>query len=160
MKFERISAVHAVLLVLVAVSNVAAQAQSESAGEQTSFTDVQQETQDLLHAMKSFTAGQQDDAVKAASSTLDKFDERIDDIQTRVDEKWDEMDQATRAKARASLKSLRKRRVEVAEWYGSMKNSSADAWGHVKNGFSNAYQALSDAWQKSAREFAADEPSQ
>lgn len=71
-------------------------------------------------------------------------------------EQWDDMDQAAREQARASLQALREQRTRVAEWYGSMKSSSAGAWGHIKQGFSKAYQALHEAWEQSEREFHAD----
>ena len=32
------------------------------------------------------------------------------------------------------------------------KKSSADAWGHINKGFSVAYKALYDAWEKSEKE--------
>jgi hypothetical protein len=38
-----------------------------------------------------------------------------------------------------------------------MKTSSADAWDHIKNGFSDAYKALADAWEKSEKEFSSKE---
>ena len=63
------------------------------------------------------------------------------------------MNKAAREKARANLKALRKQRNEVAEWYGGLKASSADAWEHMKKGFSDAYKSLGDAWEKSAQEF-------
>jgi hypothetical protein len=34
-----------------------------------------------------------------------------------------------------------------------MKASSVDAWDHMKDGFSDAYKALADAWEKSEKEF-------
>jgi hypothetical protein len=37
------------------------------------------------------------------------------------------MTQAARQKNRANMKALRQQRNELAEWYGSFQNSSADA---------------------------------
>jgi len=86
-------------------------------------------------------------------AALDNFDKRIDALETRIDSDWDKMDRAAREKIRASLSALRKQRAQAAEWYGNLKSSSADAWGHMKKGFSDAYRALSDAWEKSEKEF-------
>ena len=66
------------------------------------------------------------------------------------------MDAAAREKARARLKELRSQRTQVAEWYGSLKSSSGDAWEHMKEGFSDAYTALHDAWEKAAKDFSSD----
>jgi len=51
------------------------------------------------------------------------------------------------------LKSLRKKRNELAEWYGGMQHSSAKAWEHVKRGFLKSYEALSKAYEKAVKEF-------
>jgi len=67
------------------------------------------------------------------------------------------MNKAAREKARDSLKALHKQRTKVAEWYGSMKSSSADAWKHMKQGFSDAFKALYNAWEKSEKEFSTTE---
>ena len=67
------------------------------------------------------------------------------------------MNEATRKEACENLRALRKQRNQVAEWYGSMKTSSADAWDHMKKGFSDAYKALEDAWEKSEKEFSPKE---
>jgi len=69
---------------------------------------------------------------------LDKLDKRIDALEVHVDESWDKMDKDTRKKARDSLKALRKQRNQVAEWYGSLKSSTENAWEHMKQGSSYA----------------------
>jgi hypothetical protein len=51
------------------------------------------------------------------------------------------------------MKALRRQRTGVAEWYGSLKTSSSDAWEHIKKGFSDAYESLSEAWEKPEKEF-------
>ena len=107
----------------------------------------------MIDTLQQYTAEQRDQAVKEAEQALEKLDRRIDELETRVDNNWDNMTQAARKKARASLKALRKQRNELAEWYGSFKNSSAGAWEQMKKGFSDAYQSLSDSWEKALREY-------
>ena len=63
------------------------------------------------------------------------------------------MNEAARKEARENLRALRKQQNQVAEWYGSMKTSSVDAWDHMKKGFSDAYKSLENAWEKSEKEF-------
>jgi hypothetical protein len=77
--------------------------------------------------------------------------------QNFVDKNWGKMNEAARKEARENLRALRKQRNQVAEWYGSMKTSSADAWGHIKTGFFDAYKALEDVWKKSEKEFGSKE---
>jgi chromosome segregation ATPase len=129
---------------------------AQSSEEKTSIEEVKQETQDLIQALEAYTADQRDEAVQRASTALNNLDERIDALEKRIDDNWDQMNKAAREKARANLKALRKKRNEVAEWYGSLKTSSTDAWEHMKKGFSDAYKALGDAWEKSEKEFGAN----
>jgi len=131
-------------------------AQAQSDKDTVTAQDVKKETKEFLSTLKQYTADQRDQAVKVADQALKKLDERIDELESRVDNNWDKMTQAAHQKARANLKALRKQRNELAEWYGSFKNSSAGAWEHMKKGFSDAYQAISDSWEKAKNEYDTD----
>ncbi len=125
---------------------------AESPNDKTSVEDIKQETQDLLKALNSYTADQKDEAINKTKDALDSLDKRIDEMEAMIDKAWDKMDRAAREKARDSLKALRKQRTRVAEWYNRMKSSSGDAWDIIKKGFSDAYKALDDAWNKLKKE--------
>ena len=129
---------------------------ADSANDKTSIEDVKKEARDFTQALKAYTADQRDEAIKKAKAALDDLDKRIDALELRIDNSWDKMDKAARENARASLTALRKRRSQVAKWYGSLKSSSTEAWGHMKKGFSDAYDSLYDAWEKSEKEFGSD----
>ena len=122
---------------------------SAAAAEATSAENIKQETAELLEALKAYSTEQRDAAVEQSRVALENLDQRIDALEIQMLDQWDEMDQATRTKTRASLQALREQRTNVAEWYGSLKSSSAEAWGQIKQGFSAAYQTLSEDWQKS-----------
>lgn len=141
------------MLILIVMFFVTPLCYAESSEEKRSIKEVKQETQDLIQALGAYTADQRDEAVQRAKTALNNLDERIDAMEKRIDDNWDQMNKAAREKARANLKALHKQRVEVAEWYGSLKTSSVEAWEHMKKGFSDAYKALGDAWEKSAKEF-------
>lgn len=126
---------------------------AETSSDKTSIEEVKQETQDLLQTLNAYTVDQKDEAIHKTKAALDNLDKRVDALEARVDESWDKMDKAAREKARAGLKALRKQRTQVAEWYGRLKSSTGDAWEHMKKGFSDAYKALNDAWEKSEKEF-------
>jgi chromosome segregation ATPase len=123
------------------------------ARDKTPLEEVKKETKELIEALKTYTAEQREEAVEKTKSALDKLDRRIDSLENRVDKDWDKMDRAARQNARESLRTLRRQRTRAAEWYGGFRNSSAEAWGHMKKGFSDAYRSLSEAWQKSEKEF-------
>ncbi len=155
MKFIKTIGLTCLLLTLAALT-ISPPCLAEMSGGTTTAADVKQETADLLKALKSYTIEQRDEAVRKTAAALAKLDQRIDVLETRIDKNWDKMDQAARENARASLKELRRQRTIVAEWYGSLKSSSAGAWEHMKEGFSDAYKSLQEAWIKSQKEFSAD----
>ncbi|CAH1387695.1 hypothetical protein [Candidatus Nitrotoga sp. M5] len=144
---------HIGALMLIGMLGVAPLCYAQTENTNTSIEAVKKETQDLLQVIGSYTADKKDEVVQKAKENLDTLDIHIDALEARIDKNWGKMSKDARMKARENLKALRKQRNQVAEWYGSMKTSSADAWDHMKKGFSNAYKALEDAWRKSEREF-------
>ncbi len=138
-------------LMLAAAGTAFADEDEPSAG------DIRQETRELMQALKAYGADKRDQAVAQTQAALDNIDRRIEALETSMLENWDKMDQAARDKARASLHALRAQRTEVAEWFGGLKNSSVSAWGHLKQGFSDAYRAMSQAWEKSEQDVGKDD---
>lgn len=147
------------LMAIFGVTSVsyAESSRTESSSEKNSMQDVQQEAQDFLQTLGTYTANQRDEAIRETRAALDSLDQQIDVLEMRIDNNWEQMNKAAREQARSSLKALRKQRIQVAEWYGSLKSSSADAWEHTKQGFSEAYNALYESWKKSQKEFDADQ---
>ncbi len=123
------------------------------AENKATIQDIKQEMKETAIAIKSYSAAQRDVAVKKAKATLTRLDARIERMQERLDDKTNKMDQSAREKGRATLRALRKQRNEVAEWYGSMKHSSSEAWQDMKSGFLKSYQVLQDAFSKAQDEF-------
>lgn len=128
-------------------------AQAESGNDTVTAQDVKKETKELINTLQQYTAEQREQAVEETKQALKKLDVRIDELETRVDNNWDKMTQAARQKARDNLKALRQQRNELAEWYGSLKISSAEAWEQMKKGFADAYQSMSNAWEKAKSEY-------
>ena len=133
-----------------------------SAGQQTTdqnsgtAADVKQETLEAVEALKKYSVEEKDNAVKEVKMVLEDLDARIDRMQSRIEKKWDEMDQTSRDKAKATLQALRKKRNELSEWYGGLKHSSAEAWEQVKKGFAEGYESLAIAFDKAENEFSSD----
>ena len=142
----------AVTAILVALLGIAAQSVSLAADSTASADEIKQQSMDLLHSLKSYGAGQRDEALSKSKAALANLDQRIQALEADLFAHWDEMDQAARDQARASLQALREQRTRVAEWYGSMESGSASAWSEIKQGFSNAYEALHEAWQQSEQD--------
>lgn len=144
-------------LMLIGVLSVSPVCYAQTENASTSIEEVKKETQDLLKTIGSYSADKRDEAVEKAKDGLNTLDKRIDALEERMYERWDTLSDAARKEARENLKALQKLRLQAAEWYGSMKASSADAWDHMKQGFSDAYTALEDAWEKSEKEFSSSE---
>ncbi|MFO7604729.1 MAG: hypothetical protein R6W72_00310 [Desulfurivibrionaceae bacterium] len=137
------------VLIFIAFSMFAlAPFQLIKAANDKSLKEVRKGTRELLQTLKSYSAKQRDKAIKESRAALKDLDGRIESLEEHIDKNWDEMDKAARQKARASLKTLRTQRNKVAELYGAMKNSSAEAWDNMKEGFSDGYQELYDTYQE------------
>ncbi|MFT5719785.1 MAG: septal ring factor EnvC (AmiA/AmiB activator) [Motiliproteus sp.] len=125
------------------------EATNASQNATTTLQEVKKETQDLLQSIGSYTADQKTEAVNKAKEGLNNLDNRIDALEANIERNWDQMDTAARQKARASLQALHKQRNQVAEWYGSLKSGTQGAWGHLKQGFTDAYKDFNAAWEES-----------
>jgi len=142
------------LFTLTAMSQAKTTDDATTSGAQTPSAEaIEQNTRDLLKSLKAYGADQRKEAVEATQAALDAADERIDALQDRLDDNLDSMSEAAREKSQASMKALRKQRTQVAEWYGSMKTSSDSAWNEIKDGFSQAYQAMAEAWDDAVQSF-------
>jgi len=156
MKYRKIKNVIIALVPVVFLALAPVSFADQSAADQTTIKDVKHEVAGAAKAIKDYSFDQRDQAVKKVKSTLDDMDARMDKMENRIDDKWNQMNKATRQKTKANLKALRKQRNKVAQWYGGLKHSSADAWEDVKKGFSDAYTSFADAWKKSVKEFVSE----
>lgn len=119
----------------------------------SSAGDAQEETAEAFTAWKNYTLEQRNEALQATRKQLDQLDSRIDTLQKSLDERWQDMSQATQKNQQDALRALREKRNEVAEWYGGMRHSSATAWEKVKQGFSDSYDRLETALKNARKEF-------
>ena len=148
--------IHALALSLVVFAMTPASA-ALSPEDETTIKDVRKETSDLLRSIQSYTADQRDEALQEIEIAVLRLDNRIDALQARLDQRWDSMTRPARQQARETLKALQRQRIELAEWYGNLKGSSASAWNEIRKGFSRAYQDINKAWEKALQDFNAAE---
>ena len=138
-----------ILLFLSGTSSIA----GEKPDRETTLKEVSQEVKEAVKAIEDYSVDQRDEALRKVRIAVNHLDDRIDELNIRVEKKWDQMDKGARDKARALLKSLRKKRNELAQWYGGMEHSSVKAWKHVKKGFLESFETLSEAYGKALKEF-------
>ena len=101
MKFEKTSCC-TFIISLVAVILIAPLCHAGTSSGKTSIEEVKQETQDLIQTLKAYSADQRDEAIQKTKSVLENIDQRIDALETRIDNNWDRMNRAAREKARKS----------------------------------------------------------
>jgi hypothetical protein len=106
-----------------------------------------------VEALKELTAEQRDEALGQAKATIDQLDEKIVGLQQHLYNRWDQMDQSARDRTRHLLDTLSRERNQVAQWYGAMMQSSAQAWNDVKEGFMKSFTDLNASFQKAQEEY-------
>lgn len=139
--------------ILIPIFSLPVPSIASSPDDSGTMKEVKQETRELINALKSYTYEQKEQALKNIEVTLNNLDRKIDQLEDRIDNNWDAMKQKSREESRALLANLRKQRIKVAEMYGSLKNSSVSAWGHMREGFSDAYSVLHKAWENAMSEY-------
>ncbi|QBZ83975.1 hypothetical protein GHNINEIG_02044 [Hydrogenovibrio crunogenus] len=154
MKWNKSTLAASILVTLITMINMPL---ATAANDDASFDAVKKESKELMQSLKSYSAKQKDEAIQATQKALNKIDARIDRLEEDVRKNWNEMDAATQKQTEESLKALRQQRNKVSEWYGSLKNSSAESWDQMKKGFSEAYQAVNQAWKKSVEAFQSED---
>jgi F0F1-type ATP synthase membrane subunit b/b' len=119
----------------------------------TTGQEIGKKLDDAGKAIKEYSAEHRDEALARAKKALAEADARIDEFENNVNKKWDSMNASARQRAQESLRTMRQRRLELAENYGELKRSSSKAWEEVKGGFVKSYDALRDAFSKAAKDF-------
>jgi peptidoglycan hydrolase CwlO-like protein len=116
MKIQKLRKVSLVFITAVffAMGSVSFAAQTST--RETGTKDVKEKVTESAQAIEKYSVDQRDEAVKKAKAALDDLDARIDSLESQLNNKWGQMDQSARKKARATLTALGKQRNEVAEW--------------------------------------------
>jgi uncharacterized membrane protein len=117
------------------------------------MAQVRQEADDTLQAIKEYSIDKKEQVMAKAKDVLDKMDVKIDELEKRSSEQWQNMSEASREQSRQALRELRRKRNDIAEWYGGMKHSSAGAWDEMRKGFVDSYHALQQAFDKASEKF-------
>jgi len=124
----------------------------QAASDNTTVEDVKHETRDMVEKLQAFGAEQRDEAIDEIDDGLSYLDGRIDALQARIEDEWDDMSDAARENARDTLDALKEQRVEVATWFERLKDSTADTWDDARDGVSDAYQELADGWSDAEKQ--------
>ncbi|MEW6490253.1 MAG: hypothetical protein AB1578_20385 [Thermodesulfobacteriota bacterium] len=127
---------------------------TEESGDKTTMEELKKELGDAAQAIRNFSAEQRDEAMRKVKPVLDDLDARIERLDAQLREKWGQMDEGARKRGSDALEALRRQRNTVAEWYGALQHSTADAWEKTKKGFGDAFETLKGTWDKARKEIA------
>lgn len=119
---------------------------AEDDGDAT-VDSLRQEVQSLNQELADFTAERRERLMTDIDDVLGAMDARIAAMESRLQEDRDKADRLARAQAQTALASLRRERSRVTEWYQRMQDSTDATWESMKEGFNDAFDKLSEAWQ-------------
>ena len=141
------SIAHAALIATLSIflamgTAVAASSESENG---PSAQEVRDDLAEALESMKGYAVAKRDLAYDKGAQALEVADRFIERQQDRLSENWNAMTAEARKEAKDAMAAVRKQRNETGEWLGRMKEGSAEAWDEIKDGFVDAYAALSEA---------------
>jgi hypothetical protein len=153
MKIKEFKKVHMAFITALFVAMASILFAAQPSSDKTTAKGVKEKAEEAAEAIKNYSVEQRDEALVKAKTVLDDLDARIDTMETRLNEKWDQMDASARKKATEALTEIRKQRNEAAEWYGGLKHSSKHAWEDVKKGFLKSYHDLREGFDKVQSKF-------
>lgn len=110
-----------------------------------SADDVKQEAGEALDAMKDFTVEQKDKALAQGREMLDSVDRQIEKLDRKISDTAQDVSAETREDWRRQKARLIEMREEAADRLDRLGESTSEAWGDIKDGFAEAFGALSDA---------------
>lgn len=132
----------ALLLAMVMPLAQAAEDDSEATVE-----SLRQEVQSLSQELSDFTAERRERLMTDIADVLGAMDARIATLENRLQGGREEADKIARAQAQTALATLHRERARVTEWHLRMQDSADFTWESMKEGFTDAFEKFSEAWQ-------------
>ncbi|MFN2360847.1 MAG: hypothetical protein ABR522_07195 [Marinobacter sp.] len=133
---------------LLAMIMPLAQGQAAEDEDAATVESLRQDVQSLDRELNDFTAERRERLMADIDEVLRDIDARTATLEDRLKEDWNEVDRLARAQAQTALASLRRERARVTEWYQRMQDSADYTWESMKEGFNDAFDQFSEAWQK------------
>ena len=120
-----------------------------SAIAETTSDELAKETKEAYKAFKAYMIDKKNDAVAHGKDLLKKTDAAVDQLQVKADEASGDAQKTYQE----SIDDLKEKRAVAAEKLDNLGNASADSWDDAKEGFTEAYEALYDAYKKAVANF-------
>ena len=136
------------LLLLIAALVIAIPLSGPAIGETTS-DELAKESKEAFEAFKAYMVEKKNDAIEHGKVLLDKTDTEIDVLQAKAEEASGD----TKAAYQKEIDNLKHKREVAAKKLDELEDASADSWDDAKNGFTEAYKALYDAYREAVANF-------
>lgn len=117
-------------------------------GETTS-EDLAKESKEAFEAFKAYMIDKKNDALAHGKVLLDKTDAEIDKLQAEADEASGD----AKVAYEEEIENLKAKRAVAAKKLDELGDASADSWDDAKEGFTEAYKALYDAYKEAVANF-------
>lgn len=136
------------LLLLVTALLISVPLAGPALGETTS-EDLARETKEAYEAFKAYMIDKKNDAVEHGKDLLKKTDAEVDKLQSSADQATGD----AKVAYQKEIENLKEKRAVAAKKLDELGDASADSWDDAKEGFTEAYQALYDAYKEAVANF-------
>ena len=136
------------LLLLVTALLISVPLAGPALGETTS-EDLARETKEAYEAFKAYMIEKKNDAVAHGKDLLKKTDAEIDKLKAKADQATGD----AKVAYQKEIENLKEKRAVAAKKLDELGDASADSWDDAKEGFTEAYQALYDAYKEAVANF-------
>jgi len=137
-----------ILLAVIAALVIAIPLSGPAIGETTS-DELAKETKEAFEAFKAYMIDKKNDAVAHGKDLLKKTDAEIDILQAKADEASGD----AKVAYQKEIENLEQKREVAAKKLDELGDASADSWDDAKDGFTEAYKALYDAYKDAVANF-------
>ena len=115
----------------------------------TSYQDVTQKTEETLQTFKAYLLEKKKEAVAHGKALLEKTDGEIDALSAKADDASGDAKDAYHE----AIDNLKQKRAVAAKKLDELGDASEDSWDAAKQGFTEAYKALYDAYREALGKF-------
>ncbi|MDG2518385.1 hypothetical protein [Lysobacter soli] len=128
--------------------------------EQTQRQEVRKEVGEAVDSIRTYSFERRQEALAVARRSMDELDAQFDRMQAQSHADWTKMSEATRSRSQRTAAELRRQRNALSEWYGGMRQSSAEAWTEVKGNFIASYHDMVASMQRARDDLRGQPPEQ
>jgi gas vesicle protein len=141
---KRLSIIIAVIAALVITIPLSGPALGE-----TTSDELAKETKEAMEAFRAYMVEKKNDAIEHGKVLLDKTDAEVDVLQAKADEASGD----AKVVYQKEIENLKHKREVAANKLDELDDASADSWDDAKDGFTEAYKALYDAYKDAVANF-------